>query len=392
MPDFKPLPKPISSQKPLKRPPKEHNKPSARVVKPKVVKKPHNGRIQAAPPAYRPKYVKKPALHQRRINRVFTFVRKKRLISLAAALVLAVSTITLLVWSMTGSNALALYLGEEHFAYIAFSHEIDENTIMADAVSRLELRENASVLVNEQLTVRPASSSARNILPYSEAIEQLADSFTFSIIGTAIEINGNRAAGLRSQAEAEEVLWNLQEPFLRGNREDYYSIEFLENVNLVEIPVEENMLATINQAINALNRTTPVIEEYIVQPGDTLGGIALRNNTTLARLYEDNPNLSPTTILQVGDALRVRSYRPYLSVRTVEVVTRTEPIPIENNYLVNPAMPANFEDVLQEGTEGLRQIVVHITRENAVQIGGEQEIHTTILEDMEEAIIEIGPQ
>lgn len=377
MPDLKPLPKPVDMRKPLR----HQQRPS---VKPAV--KPAVKVVQP----YTPKYAKqrRPTPVEQQVSGAYRFARKHRLVGLGAAFIIAVSLISLMIWSMSGTNAFAIYLGDERFGYIAFSQEIDQSAVLAEAISRLEAREGVQVLVNERLTLVPASS--RNILPYTEAIEQLADAFTFRIVGTAIEINGNRVAVLRSRGDAEEVARRLQAPHLRRDHADYHSVQFLEDFQLVSATVEEEALATIEYVLGRLDRRVSFVDQYIVRDGDTLGAIALRHGTTLAQLYEDNPGFSPATILRVGDVLRIQSYRPYLSVSTVEAITRTEPIPIENIYLENPALDENFSQIIQDGEEGRREIVEHITRINGIQMGPAEIITYRVIQDMTNNIIEVG--
>ncbi len=50
---------------------------------------------------------------------------------------------------------------------------------------------------------------------------------------------------------------------------------------------------------------TPAAATYTVQPGDTLSGIAARNNTTIKDLISVNPGLSETAPLQIGQVLRL---------------------------------------------------------------------------------------
>ncbi len=47
------------------------------------------------------------------------------------------------------------------------------------------------------------------------------------------------------------------------------------------------------------------VRTYTVQSGDTLGSIAQKTGTTVARLEQLNPNVNPTG-LQVGEKIRVR--------------------------------------------------------------------------------------
>ena len=396
MPDFKPLPKPVKLQKP---PNSNKPKPSTKDKQVKNVSKPPKSKAAPSPrPAKLP-----PDHHSRRTkpnsslirsqaNKAKRFLRKKsrRTLSLVIALAAAIPLLLVLVLSMRGHNALAVYIGENRLGYIAFSQEINETSLRAEAIRMLEIHENAQVQVNEQISIRPTNTAQRNILAFSDAVEQLAASFTFQIVGTAIDLNSNRIAVLRTQNDAEEVIWRLQSPFLRGRLEDYYIVEFVEDLSMTNVTVEESDLSTVQQVLRQLDGRAVVVDEYVVQPGDTLGGIALLHNTTLANLFENNPGFSANTVLRVGDVLRIESYRPYLSVRTILEETRSSPIPIVDEQLENPGEINTFYQVIQEGYEGEAEIVVHTTRINGIQTEPEQIVATRIIREMIPRITEVG--
>ena len=47
------------------------------------------------------------------------------------------------------------------------------------------------------------------------------------------------------------------------------------------------------------------MQTYTIQTGDTLGGIAAKTGTTVARLEQLNPGIDPTA-LRVGQTIRVQ--------------------------------------------------------------------------------------
>jgi LysM repeat protein len=326
-------------------------------------------------------------------GRTYLFLSRRgsRILGIIAALVIAVSLTALLLWSMTGDNALSIHVGGEHFGYIAYAQDVDEAVLTEEVRNRIQARETAQVLLNEQITILPARTAQNNLLPFNEAIEQLAASLGFLINGIAVELDGNRIAVLRSESEANDLVRRLQAPFLRGSPESYYSVDFVEDFRLVSgAAAEEDELADIGYVLDRLNRSTTVTSEYIVQAGDTLGGIALRHNTTLAQIYEDNPDITPATVLRIGDVLRINYTRPYLSVRTVEAETRTEYIPIRTDEISNPVEPVGFTDIIQEGAVGEQEVIVHIIRVNGIQTEPEQTIATHVLREMSPRIVEVG--
>ena len=413
MPDLKPLPKPISLQKPVRK--AQDQKPSVKVVRPQVVQQPYaarpaqrpvqqNEQVSKAPSQgrrtpydpqrARPNSQNRPSVYQGQLFKGFGFLRRRagKLLGLGAALLLALVLISLLTWSASGTNALSIYMGDYHFAYIAFSQEMNEALLMDEALNRLQSRENAQVLVNERISLTAVNTAQRNILPYNEAVERLAASLTFRIVGTAIMLNGEEMGVLRSQTEAMDLVSRLKSPFMTASPENYYSVEFIEDLQLTSSAVDESELSSIEALLSLLDNRMIVMEEYTVQSGDTLGAIALRHNTTLAQLSEDNPGFSPATILRVGDRLSIRTTRPYLSVRTIEQVTRSEIIPVDLEYLENPGEPSGFSQVIpgREGAEGERELIIHITRVNAIQTEPERVVNSQVIREMEPRVIEVG--
>lgn len=61
---------------------------------------------------------------------------------------------------------------------------------------------------------------------------------------------------------------------------------------------------TTTKKSNGHTRKRPSVRTYIVQSGDTLGSIATRMGTTVARLEQLNPGVDPTA-LRVGEKIRV---------------------------------------------------------------------------------------
>ena len=401
MPDFKPLPKPVNMQKPpISRKGQNPSVKPVKVTNPKTIQEKSAAAMHQSKPrsvigskasAYKPRRAAlpkySPVQQYMRSARRFLKQISGRTFGIVAALVVAGTLITLLIWSLVGHNAIAIYIGDERFGYIALSQDFEDDVFLQEIINRLEAQNDARVQVSNELRFVPASG--RNVLPNNEAVERLASVLDFQIIGVAIVVDGREAAILRNETQAESVRFHLQAQFLRGyGREHFYSIEFVENVQFIPRAVDEETLFTPEQAIRLLDNDITMMLEYTIQEGDNLGSIAIRHNTTIHQLQEDNPDLG--AILRIGEVIRVRSTQPYLSVRTVEAVTRTEPIPMESTELLNPDEFTGFSRVMQEGREGQQEVTIHITRINGVQTEQEQVSSPRIIQEMVPEIIEIG--
>jgi len=286
---------------------------------------------------------------------------------------------------------MALYLGEERFAYVDASGEVSEAELMAEAVRRLEAVQGAEVRISDVITLREVSRAEQAvILPYNEVIERLVTALEFQIVGLAIEVDNNRVAVLRNQAEVDEVVWNLQNAFVSENRERYITIEFVENFATSRHTVSEAELSSVSYALHLLGRSVVEMKEYVVQPGENLSIIAANHGISLTQAFADNPHIPSSGELGIGYVLQIQQTRPYLSIRTVEEVTRREYIEIDEIEQPNPAAPIGFYDVLVQGEQGEREIVSHITRINGVQQGGENEIANRVITEMVSRVVEVG--
>ena len=95
-----------------------------------------------------------------------------------------------------------------------------------------------------------------------------------------------------------------------------------EILNKIEFVSEETTYASassVDGAVRALNDVTDSSRGYTVEEGDTLWGIARRNETTVNTLLELNPQLSAgeTIVIRVGDIVQVPAPKPVVDVRTV---------------------------------------------------------------------------
>jgi LysM repeat protein len=107
----------------------------------------------------------------------------------------------------------------------------------------------------------------------------------------------------------------------------------LERVVVVTVAPGDTPLATIPTAIPLVSPTSPTFSEYTVQPGDTLGGIALLHELPLEDLLLAN-NLSEGEIIRPGQTLII----PQGIVVTPTPITPS-PVPLTPTPRVPTAIP-----------------------------------------------------
>ncbi|MCL1988991.1 MAG: LysM peptidoglycan-binding domain-containing protein [Firmicutes bacterium] len=390
---------------------------------PKPVRQPQPTRTTTKYTPKRAKKVKKVSVTNkvsRKVKKARRFMRRTKIVGISTAVILLATMIFLIIWNITRDNAIAIYVGDipttavvattentenaenseesetvdeivddsEPIAFIALTEDMTESVLRTEAIRRLENIENARIVLSDNITIAATNTSSQNIISFDDAVNRLVDVLHFRILGVAIEVESNRVAVLRNQEDANELIRRLQLPYMSAN--EYVSVDFVEDFAMSNVDIDESQLSTIEQVLTRLEGDATVMEEYIVQPGDNLGSIALRHGITIAQLYEYNPGISSNATLHVGEVLTIQSSRPYLSVRTVEAITRIEEIPIETETISNPGESSTFSQVLRAGTAGEQEIVVHITRINGIQVGEEEVVATRVIQEMVTTTIEVG--
>jgi uncharacterized protein YabE (DUF348 family) len=92
-----------------------------------------------------------------------------------------------------------------------------------------------------------------------------------------------------------------------------------------------------------------------------------------------------------GQMIKIITPKPRLSVRTVEEITYTDAEKRRVDEQPNNAQPASFRRVIQEGRDGTREVMAHLTRINGVE-QERREITSRTLLPAEPQIVEVGTQ
>jgi LysM repeat protein len=372
-------PQPRTAEVRRKRPPdiSRYSKETSRHTPVYQVDPQHVSRIKPTPKDYKPKNGTR--ADKPETNGLKTVIRKYsatigRLTSILVMTAVLIGLCAILIRYATHHNAYVIFLNGEPFAYIVRNDDLEEGTINAQAIRRLELRLNAQVQVNERITIQTVRNRS-GLIPYDEAIERLSQELTFMINAYAIVVDGVQMAVIRNSVSVEGIFERLKAPYLRDDI-DYVSVDFVQDVQIVPISVGEDELDTVSEALQRLEARQTFIDDYIIQSGDSLYSIALRHRVTRAQLIADNPGYTEQTILQPGRILKVENTRPFLSVRTVEEQKRTEPISFGERERENTEEPVGHRRVIEHGVDGLLEHTIHLTRVNGAQFGAEQVVGT----------------
>lgn len=166
------------------------------------------------------------------------------------------------------------------------------------------------------------------------------------------------------------------EPAGEKDFEDYelglVSMNFAEDVEIVEAYVETSQLTSLTQATEEVIKEQEVNSVYEVVSGDTLSEIAIKVNIPMDRLVEMNDALeSVNSTIRVGQELIITIPEPELSVERQEEVYYEEIYDADIIYVDNDSWYTTQTKTLQEPSAGFRRVVARVSYCNDTETGRE---------------------
>lgn len=210
------------------------------------------------------------------------------------------------------------------------------------------------------------------------------DALTTNLVSA--DITTNEAAKVLASADGTDGAQVTEETVLQDG---VLSVDFAENIQVVETVASDANVVSVDEAYELVTKEHDEKEVYEVKAGDCLTSIAEKNDLSLEDLYAINENLNEDTVLYEGDMLTITVPASELSVVVIEESTYDEKYNADVQYVDNPNLYVGTENVIQNGSEGYREVVALIKYVN----GAESErdiINQTIIKESVPTIIEKG--
>ena len=240
-------------------------------------------------------------------------------------------------------------------ALAAISHTVMDENSMADAILKMssdEISQGTALYLDGELTAVCADGTA-------------LQSYLSSLLSPYEDPdNSNVTVGFNKEVVLENGIY-FNESF-----QDYQTIE----ENLSGVQQQEKI--------------------YTVQAGDTLWGIAQKNDLTFRELCALNPSfkgatLTETSEIKQGDELIVTKQEAMLEVRITKVETWQEEIPYTTETTKSNEYASGTKKTVQNGEKGIRSVTAQrVYDTNGVQLS--QQILSTevVKEPVTEKIVE----
>lgn len=160
------------------------------------------------------------------------------------------------------------------------------------------------------------------------------------------------------------------------------SVNFSEEVEIVETYLPENQLTSLETAINEVVMEQEMPSEYVVVPGDTLSEISIKVDIPMDEIIEMNSDLlqDERSMLHIGDRLLITVPEPELSVSRMEQNYYEEIYDADIIYVDNDSWYTTQTKVLQQPSAGFRKVVANVTYLNDKEISREIQKEEIIME------------
>ncbi len=179
----------------------------------------------------------------------------------------------------------------------------------------------------------------------------------------AIAVNGDDVGYAATEAELQAVLDRVAQPYLT---DDTVSYEFVGDVEILPVELPSDAELDVEALYAKLTQFDEEESRYVVQKGDTFGGIAKKQDMTMAELQALNPGVNVNR-LSVGQQLVIKQAVPFLSVRTHTDETYEEAIPSPVEYIKTPNLYVGNTSVKEKGTDGVAKVNAQVTYVNGVE-------------------------
>lgn len=166
---------------------------------------------------------------------------------------------------------------------------------------------------------------------------------------------------------------------------------FSEEISVTPTAVNASQISNVQTALEEITKETEEKTIYTVEAGDTLSQIASKYGLTTSALCDLNEGLSVDSIIGIGDRLVVTVPTPELSVKVFEEMTYEESYNAETQYIDDDTMYQGQYSVIQEGTEGYREVVAVVQYENNAEVSRDI-IKETLLVESVPRILRRGTQ
>lgn len=201
-----------------------------------------------------------------------------------------------------------------------------------------------------------------------------ADSQEFGLEIVKTNIGSSGASKVISTVDGEIVIEANSDTIFEDGT---LAMTFSEDISITPTKVGLSQVSSVEEALAEITKETEEKTVYTVQAGDTLSQIAVKYGLSIAQICDLNEGLTENGVIGINDEIIVTVPTPELSVRVFEEMTYEESYNAEVQYIDDDTMYQGKYSVVQEGSEGYREVVAVVE-----YVNGEEAERTIIKETL----------
>src|SRR5665648_563551 len=183
----------------------------------------------------------------------------------------------------------------------------------------------------------------------------------------SIMVNGKEIVKVSSENDAEIVLNQVKNNYITADSQ-VKEVVFVEGVTIITsaVNVKKEDILTTQEAITLIVTGSKEPKTYVVQGGDTVWDVAVLNNLSPYELMEMNPGVEDK--ISIGQTLNLYQIKPYVTVKTTEVVVATENIEYGIEYEYTSNLYKGQSQVKSAGNYGSKIVTAEVVKENGIVV------------------------
>ena len=220
-------------------------------------------------------------------------------------------------------------------------------------------------------------------------ISSFLDAVDIEVGAAVVVINGEDVVALANEDVANEIIDLIVESYTseRGGQE-VLNYQLQEDVSIEFKPVKAGMVLDRIEALNLLSTGYTSRQIHIVERGESLWSIGMKNGMTVSELKDCNPELE-SNLLHPGDELAVEPLIPYLHVATQTRLTTYEYISYNTTYQNDSSLYTWQTKTIKSGVNGKNEVVYDIELVNGKEVA-RTKISTTLISEPVTRIVARG--
>ena len=237
-------------------------------------------------------------------------------------------------------------------------------------------------IISEQV-FNSETNDAKTLEKLDKLVTVAADAFALSVNDEIavyvkdLESYHEVVRKLKLQTVTEKELTELEArkdstdslPPLKNNETRILDINIKESISGVTKQAKPEKILTVDEAVKYLQKGALEEKTYTVQSGDVFSKIAATHNLTTTELSKLNKGMNENSSLQIGEKLKVTALKPLVNIEVVREKKVTEAVQFENQVRESKDMLKGDTKVIQEGSNGAKELTYVIREQNGTRVG-----------------------